>query len=91
MVIQGVALTYKNDSNFAREFRKLIINRIQELVNESEKISTSSNPPNYKRVKLDQHLNMIEHNMSVYATFFKSPYGQRESILESVKLLYRMH
>jgi len=83
-------LTYKKDSNFAVAFKKLISERIIELVNESERIAVSSNPSNYKRAKLDRQLDMIEHNMNIYAMFFKSTYGQKESILESVKLLYRL-
>ena len=79
------------DTGFAKAFKALIAQRIGELVEEAQKIATSSNPPNYKRIKLDQHLNMIEHNMDIYGVFFKSPYGQKESILESVRLLYRMH
>jgi len=79
-----------SDSNFARAFKKLIAVRITELVDDAQKISESADTREYKVEKLDEKLGMIEHNFNIYSAFFKTPYGQKESILENVKLLYRI-
>ena len=78
------------DSNFAIAFKKLIAVRIEELVNDAQKIAESQNTRAYKIDKLDDKLDMIEHNFNVYSMFFKTPYGQKESIQESLRTLYRI-
>lgn len=79
------------DTGFAREFKKLIVGRIEELVSDAQRIADSQNVRDYKIEKLDEKLGMIKHNFKCYAMFFKVPYGQKESILESLETLYRIH
>lgn len=79
------------DTGFARAFKKLIVERIEELVSDAQRIADSQNARDYKIEKLDEKLGMIKHNFKCYAMFFKVPYGQKESILESLETLYRIH
>ena len=79
-----------SNSSFSLSFKRLIANRITELINEAQIIAEGRDERSFKISKLDEKLDMINHNFEVYSTFFKSPYGQKESILENVKLLYRV-
>ena len=78
------------DSGFARAFKKLIVQRIEELVDDAERISISNNTPKYKQREIDKRIDAIQHNFNVYWMFFKIPHGQQEHILQNLKLLYRM-
>jgi hypothetical protein len=78
------------DSGFARAFKRLIVVRIEELVSNAQQIAESGDSREYKLMKLDKQLDMIEHNFRVYSSFFKTPYGQKEKILENLNLLYKL-
>ena len=78
------------DTSFAREFKKLIVSRIQELVEDAQQVAESEDNKNYKIEKLDEKLGMIKHNFKIYSMFFKTPYGQKESVLNNLELLYRI-
>lgn len=89
-IIQGGVLTFNRESGFAKAFKKLIIERVHELVNDIETIAVSVNSADYKRREMDKRLDMLEHNFNVYQIFFKMKHGQQENILQNMRLLYRM-